>query len=95
MSANIFSVHGLIAWLETQDPETEYSYGSMADCLLCRYFSARGVPLALDRPLHLNEWEDNEGQRHALPTNLNAVSRKGPNTYGAALARAKELVTCP
>ncbi len=87
MSINIFSVSGLIAWLETQDPETEYNWADCRDCLGLRYLKARGVSeperayVALSKVAAGN---DDMGL---------TISIKRPWTYGAALARAKELVT--
>lgn len=40
---DVYSVAGLAAWLRTQDPSTRYVYTDPFDCLLCRYFTARGV----------------------------------------------------
>jgi hypothetical protein len=33
-------LNGLIAWLETQDGATEYSFWSLDDCLICRFVKA-------------------------------------------------------
>ena len=85
MSIPVFSVHGLIAWLETQDPETEYDFGLTETCLATRYFKQFGVEL--------------EGTFEYGPINVSRDSiwskivQGRPWTYGAALARAKELVT--
>lgn len=40
---DVFSLDGLIAWLEKQPPETEYNFKDTRDCLLCRYFRAMGL----------------------------------------------------
>ena len=37
-----FSLAGLIAWLERQDPDRAYCYSSTGECLLARYFRERG-----------------------------------------------------
>ncbi len=92
---NTFSVTGLIAWLETQDPATEYPYSSNDDCLLCRYFRARGVSLGGLAPMGSMTWGDATGNDHILPPELNRVSRGYPWTYGAALARAKATLVEP
>ena len=89
MSTPVFSVHGLIAWLETQDPETTYEYTDSRDCLICRYFTARGVSWAGVIP---NQWRDTDLKMHALPSGIQEVSQTGQWTYGAALARAKESI---
>ena len=82
MSIPIFSVHGLIAWLETQDPETEYDYTKGGDCLIQRYLKDRGVnvPRFGYDPLELEKW------------GLRTIAGTDPYNYAAALARAKELV---
>lgn len=89
MSIPVFSVHGLIAWLETQNPETEYNYMDSNDCLLCRYFRACGVRLRHNDPMGPYEWMDADGIRHNLLPALDHISITA-STYGAALARAKE-----
>lgn len=93
MSIPVFSREGLIAWLETQDPATEYKYTDNDECLLCRYFRARGIPLNDYRPLSFDEWTDRDGVDHPLPEILDNISVDGVSTYGAALIRAKELAT--
>jgi len=92
MSINIFSVPGLIVWLEGQDPETEYNYVDSDDCLLCRYFRARGVSLRDYEPMGSVDWSDKDGYDHDLPEELDNISVSGEHNYGAALARAKEMV---
>ena len=79
MSINIFSVAGLIAWLETQDPETEYDYNDCSgNCLMGRYARAMGTNFTV---LH-GHFFDNGNLGLACST---------PWTYGAALARAKAM----
>ncbi len=81
MSINIFSVTGLIAWLETQDPETEYDFGDvLGNCLIARYARAMGTNF----PVLHGHFFDNE--------NLGLACSR-PWTYGAALARAKAVAT--
>jgi len=99
MSTQIFSVLGLVAWLEQQDPETEYNYFNRDDCLLCRYFRARGVPLNDTWPLSAEYWTDKFGKEHLLTKELDEISSgccssnlSHPHCYGAALARGKEKV---
>ncbi len=92
MSTPVFSRLGLIAWLETQDPETEYDYTDPADCLLCRYFRAVGVPLKDGKAVDSLDWTDKNGNDHLLSRELNQISLEGPDNYGGALARAKETI---
>lgn len=42
VQADIFSLEGLIAWLEKQPARMEYCYLDNGDCLLGRYFTAMG-----------------------------------------------------
>ena len=90
MSLNTFSVEGLVAWLETQDPTTEYGYQSSNDCLLCRYLRARGVPLSETASMGGSGWWDRDGGIHRLPSSLRVLAH-GSN-YGEVLARAKALL---
>lgn len=92
MSINIFTLVGLTAWLGRQDPDTEYNYTNNNDCLLCRYFHAHGVPL-VSNGMFASNWYDTDGNEHRLSPKLNDVANDKPYTYGAALARANELVT--
>jgi hypothetical protein len=86
MSINVFSREGLTAWLETQDPETEYDYTNAQDCLIQRYMKDRGV----DVPEHgysvdqMDTWGFNEI--------ANGRDNGGANNYSAALSRAKALL---
>ena len=83
---NTFSVTGLIAWLETQDPTTGYNFLHCGDCLLHRYLSARGVPVS---GVGGDYWRDKDRNKHPLSGDLRLVARRFPHNYGAALARAK------
>ncbi len=35
-------LRGLVAWLETQNPATEYDFDDTHDCLLCRFSKENG-----------------------------------------------------
>jgi hypothetical protein len=77
-------IHGLIAWLEKQDGESEYPAESTTDCLICRFASA-----ALG---HRAEWRE---AYTSLPT-AEYLSRAayghiwvGQNNYADALRRAR------
>ncbi len=94
---NTFSVPALIAWLETQDPATEYDFIDGADCLICRYFRAQGIPLGIGEVVNPMSWRDKNGMSHPLPAEFNNISNGGgkPWNYGAALARAKATLGAP
>ena len=81
MSREIFSIPAFIAWAETQDPEARYDWRDCEDCLCMRYLKERGVQ---DVPTGYGAFGDTW-----LRNDIFAVE---PWTYGAALARAKELV---
>jgi hypothetical protein len=90
---DVFSLEGLIAWLETQNPETKYEYTSPTDCVLCRYFRAHGYVNAIVTRDHL------VGERH-FPMAMKIAAHgceRWPDrlqftwNYGAALERARAL----
>lgn len=84
---NPLSLEGLIAWLEKQPAETTYHYMNTDDCLFCRYLRVCGFPL---NSMGGDYWRDNDGNKHALPKELQEVPL-GATTYGAALERARQL----
>lgn len=78
------SLPALIAWLETQAPETAYDYYDCGGgCLIMQYLTAVGI-----------EWRDGGygrclgGQTSDL---RHEIAGTRPFTFGAALARAKAL----
>ena len=94
MSQNIFSLEGLISWLETQPPETEFLYCNTSDCLNARYLRARGIELASYNAMGATHFTTADGKDHDLPEELDLVANDcGPQTYGAALRYARELLT--
>ena len=76
-----FSLEGLIAWLETQPPETKYDWMSWSlrfpdgGCLLLRYGAAVGDAHDMHNWFYKNQ--------------LMHVASALPWTYGAALDRAR------
>lgn len=91
-----FTLQGLHDWLETQDPSTTYDYTSPSDCLLCRFLKSLGY----EEPMVslVGYRMDFQSDSVNLPEHLNDVSYVGsefenlPRNYGAAFARAKELL---
>jgi len=76
-------LHGLIAWLETQDASTAYDPLSSKDCLICRFASA-----IAGKPLHFIHACD------TVKADYRAISHTahlGMPTYAAALTRARAL----
>ncbi len=91
-----FCLPTLIAWLERQDPLEEYCYSSTGECLLARYFSARGftkVIMAADYFYHFPR-PGSLYETAPLPPQFNDIAKGKVRTFGAALARARELQRC-
>lgn len=87
----VFSLAGLITWLETQPPKKTYCYMDSGACLLHQYFTAMGVPVAGVGGHH---WRDRGGNLHPFEdgtADFNSVSVLEPRTFGAALKRARKL----
>jgi len=85
---DVFSLDGLLVWLETQPGETEWSYYDTRDCLLYRYFRTRGVPTKSCG----GKWQrDPEGNKHTLPRALADVAVQGGRTYASALDCARKI----
>ena len=82
VKADPLSLESLIAWLETQPPETEYEWTDChGGCLIGRYFAAMGIK----GPLYSEVFD--EGWKYARVCS----DLSGPTTYGAALKRARAL----
>lgn len=79
MTKPIYSKQGLIAWLETQDPTTTYSFTNPSQCLIATYLKAMGAQNTTVRVADLYDW------------GLHGAANSGgiDDTYGGALARAK------
>lgn len=105
MSIRQPSLKGLIAWLETKDPNIEYDYCNGSDCLVARYLRDLGYPVV---GCHDKAWHDSDEHYHFYPKELNDVSlnaritREAPGTlfyrdsfrtYGTALKKARELAS--
>ena len=99
----VFSLADLVAWLETQDPTTEYDYTDISYCLVGQYTIARGGEIVADSyiiggrrlsssPIGLLEAGLHAvaaGHRRGLPCRWPFDSTK---TFGAALERARTLL---
>lgn len=96
-----YSIRGLIAWLETQDPATRYSYGNAENCLWEHYARSIGHKAGMyAQDALFNAWNAKHGTYYSVMTlpgrfggpNIgNWCSRDdlGGETYGAALKRAR------
>lgn len=79
---DVFSLEGLIAWLETQPGETAYEFSNNeGDCLIGRYGRAHGEG-RFWRSVHTAFFEKNWLR----------VASHDPYTYSAALTRARALL---
>lgn len=84
---DVFSLDGLIAWLETQVSETRYDYMATGDCLMCRYLRAQGLPVRAVGGLY---WRDRDGVKH-FDGSEPFWSVASAGSFGAALERARAL----
>jgi hypothetical protein len=91
-----FSLASLVAWLERQDPNEDYCYSSTGECLLARYFSARGFSKVIMAANYFYHFPRSGSlyETAALPPRFNAIARGKLRTFGAALTRARELQRC-
>jgi hypothetical protein len=87
---DVFSLDGLIAWLEKQPGEREYDYCSSPDCLLTRYFASHGVDHTPPTPGKLTT-SCIYGGRSIYNSPMHTAARHAPWTFGAALQRARDL----
>lgn len=81
--ADPFSLESLIAWLETQDPNTEYEWTDCSGgCLIGRYFTAKGIVEHVPYQMVFQSLSDYGEVCSSL---------SGPTTFGAALERARVI----
>lgn len=85
---DVFSLEGLIAWLETQPPTISYDWNNCRGaCLVGRYFVAMGVYNDPYRP----SFGEMFYPRFPFKS-YGMVCMTKPWTYGAALSRARALL---
>ncbi len=91
---NVFSLEGLVAWLEKQNPATSYDYASPHGCLLAKYFRSMGYRWAFcgTSIFHYSRFFLPTLFTKPIPKEMNNVSMYGPFTFGAALERAQRLI---
>lgn len=85
---DVFSLEGLIAWLEKQPEETTYVWHNCrGGCLIGMYFTALGIQNKIFRPAYADlfypRFPDGSYHRVCMTT---------PWTFGAALSRARALL---
>jgi hypothetical protein len=87
---DVFSLDGLIAWLEKQPAKTRYDWTDCGgDCLIGHYFIAMG--LGKDRPHHYHRVFYQERPENEHDGSYSRVCGVRPFTYGAALSRARKI----
>lgn len=91
MTMPALTLQGLASWLETQDPETEYNYVDVRQCLMARYLQAHQVPFnfVVASKIHLLD-----GSTERFPSEIDDIALRGygdpgDETYGDALIRAR------
>src|SRR5258707_333877 len=79
------SLAALVAWLETQPADVVYPWLNTNDCLACRYLRAIRGP----------QGEKTARYRDVFGgcDNYHAIAAATPWTYGAALKRARSMMT--
>jgi len=87
---DLLTLRSLIAWLEKKNPAGEYDYIDPFDCLLCRYFKDAGF-----KEVHVGPWAWSAVGviERRLPPYFNEVANGTYDTYGAALHRARALLS--
>jgi len=76
---DVFSLEGLLAWLETQPGETEYNFSVVEDCLITRYLTAHGYDWG-SYPQFTNGYTRCR------------VAASSPRTYAAATTRCRDAI---
>lgn len=83
----------LIRWLESAPPETTFLYADPDDCLLARFLKAQGTPALVTGEYVDTPGDDGKYHREKYPKIFDEIAfAGGVSTYGAALARARELI---
>lgn len=82
---DIFQIKPLIAWLETQPADKDYTFADRNRCLLQQYFMARGYA-----DIEVGGFTISIGkERFRITGEFDEVAAPTPHTFGAALARAQ------
>ena len=88
---DVFSLEGLIAWLERQPEETLYDYLDSSDCLGARYCHAHGLVYE-QPPVGSVRLVCRNSENTSFQAKLEYVAlRANPQTYGGALKLARTL----
>ena len=84
-------LESLIAWLEQQPAHGKYDFIDPHNCLLCQYYRAGGIKV---RSVNPRFYTIETGESTDLPKHFNEIANGGrePETFGAALKRAREAL---
>lgn len=87
------SLIGLIAWLETQDPATEYQWsGLCTPCLIEQYVASIGLS---KHDLYCVVDDRGHNLYDRLSLRNGGIAVETPHTFGAALERARAARSRP
>lgn len=87
------SVAGLAAWLETQNPTTEYWFCDIHNCLLMQYFKSLGYKRPFggaDGHFYYTRFLWPLWYK-SYPREMDQIAVGEPRTFGAALERARSV----
>jgi len=90
------SIESFIGWLETQPARKQYDFNNCrGECLLGQYMTAMGIQWGVTPPSIVGDWRNtsyvNVANNLFGPLRQWTVLSEQPWTFGAALARAREL----
>lgn len=84
---DVFSLEGLVGWLEKQPAETAYEWFRPEGCLVCKYLQA---VTGAEQPWYMPQYPDKQ-YHEVFPTHdlYLMVGGSRPWIFGAALTRAR------
>ena len=91
IKADPFSLESLIAWLEKQPTQGQYSYWDNCGCMFHRYLTAMGLDVAT---VGGYSYTLRSAPKMFLPlgTTFEDVAAETPHTFAAALDRARKAL---
>lgn len=99
VQADVFSLDGLIAWLEKQPAERVYDWHDIEGCLMFQYFRASGFKMSYCGATQFTHrrgfWIFAKFVHEKVSRALTDVSAQGPHSFGAALERARKRASSP
>lgn len=90
--ADPFSLSSLIAWLEMQPADREYNFIDVTQCLLTQYFRSHSkrVWITSNLSVHYKWWLFSWVK--PIPKKFFCIALEHPQTFGAALERARKAL---